>query len=148
MLPACRFDEWWSLLLTRGNGCNRKMQQTEIPALIRGDVSVHQRSKVTATQKCVPHKQEMYKCKHICDNFRKDIFSDVAVSSYWYQMHPRIDWNTDPRTSDISRDSKLSRKVCGLNAAKHTHSATYKFTLFFHWASVLLSQTAPSAAAG
>lgn len=68
---------------------------------------------------------------------------DIAVSSYCYQMHPRIDCNTDPRTSDTSSDSELSIEVCGMNVAKHTHSATNKFPVLFHWACVLIFQTSP-----
>lgn len=44
-------------------------------------------------------------------------------------MHLRTDWNSDRRTSDISSDSELSTKVCSVNVAKHTHSATHKFSL-------------------
>lgn len=72
----------------------------------------------------------MYKCA--CMTFSECRLLSVAVSSCWYQMDPRIDCNSDPRTSDISSDSELSMKVCTMNVAKHTHSATYKFTVLFH----------------
>lgn len=79
------------------------------------------------------NKQEVYRYKYMYDIFCIMChLLHIAVSSYWYQMHPRIDWNSDPRKSDISSDSELSMKVCGMNAAKHTHSATYKFTVLFH----------------
>lgn len=91
---------------------------------IWGDVSV--KSKVEG--KMCSNKQEStntYIISFVCHLFH------IAVSSYWYQMHPRIDWDSNPRTSDISSDSELSVKVC-MNVAKHTHSATYKFTALFH----------------
>lgn len=120
------------------------MHQSHTPALISmwRDVSVELK---------VEGNQPAFKTRRACVSANSSFVCclfHVTLSSYWYQMHPRIDWNSDPRTSDISSDSELRMNACSVNVAKHTHSATFKISVLFHWGSVLILQTTPSTATG
>lgn len=68
-------------------------------------------------------------------------FFHVTLSSSWYQMHPRIGWNSDPRTSDISSDLRAEHE--GLQCERsQTHPLSHTQKSLFHTTEPLCSCSA------